>query len=95
MPIKNPNHTLSLSDGTSIIYSDILPQHGGRARSRVVSRSGGNTVTLKSGEGRPAAGGPHVKGTWMTFLPASLKEKPVFIPREIEEIPVEEVAALI
>lgn len=95
MPIKNPNHTLSLSDGTSITYSDILRQHGGRARSRVVSRSGGTTVTLKSGEGRPVANGPHVKGTWMTFLPASLKEKPVFIPREIEEIPVEEVAALI
>lgn len=95
MNIKNPNHTMSLSDGTSITYSDILRQHGGRTRSRVISRSGGTTVTLKSGEGRPAAGGPHVKGTWMTFLPASLKEKPVFIPREIEEIPVEEVAALI
>lgn len=95
MNIKNPNHTLSLSDGTSIIYSNILPQHGGRSRSRVVSHSGGTTVTLKSGEGRPAAGGPHVKGTWMTFLPASKKQKPVFIPREIEDIPVEEIAALI
>lgn len=95
MNIKNPNHTLSLSDGTSIIYSDIIPLPGGRRRSRVVSKPGGKTVTLKSGEGRPTTGGPHVKGTWMTFLPASLKEKPVFIPREIEEIPVEEVAALV
>jgi len=92
---NNKTHTLSLSNGTTITYSNILRQHGGRTRSRVISRSGGTTVTLKSGEGRAAKGGPHVKGTWITFLPASLKEKPVFIPREIEEIPVEEVAALI
>ena len=92
---NNKTHTLSLSNGTTITYSDIFAQRKGKVRCRVISKSGGPTITLKSGVNKNPDGKGCIDGTWMSMLRSPEKNKPMFIRKDIEEINVEDIAAII
>lgn len=93
MPIPKI-HTLTISDGTSITYTDVFLQKPGNIPTRVITKANDISFILKSGTKHDKDTNQDFSGTWISFLPTSPMKKDVFIHDDINMIAISDVLAL-